>query len=308
MNKITVVGAGNVGATTAQRLAERHLAEEIILIDIVEGVPQGKALDILESSPVELFDTKVFGTNKYADTANSDLVIITAGLPRKPGMSRDDLLAANSKIVKEVSQNIADNSPQAILIVVSNPLDVMSYVALKTSGFEKNRVIGMAGILDTARFRLFIADALNVSVNDISAMVLGGHGDSMVPLIRYTTVSGIPLVELLPEDKIVKLINRTRKGGAEIVNFLKTGSAFYAPSSAVVEMADAIIKNRNRILPCSVWLEGEYRINGVFCGVPVKLGSNGVEKIIQLNLSSKELDALKNSAEEVKRNIRKLSI
>ncbi len=308
MKKITVVGAGNVGATTAQRLAEKHLAEEIILMDIVEGLPQGKALDIWESSPVELFDSKVIGTNRYADTANSDIVIITAGLPRKPGMSRDDLLAVNAKIVKEVTQNTADNSPQSILIVVSNPLDVMSYVALKTSGFEKNRVIGMAGILDTSRFRLFIAEALNVSVNDISAMVLGGHGDSMVPLIRYTTVSGIPLVELLPEDKIVKLVKRTRKGGAEIVNYLKTGSAYYAPSSAAVEIADSIVKNRNRVLPCSTWLEGEYGINGVFCGVPVKLGKNGIEKIVQLNLTSKELEALKNSAEEVKRNIRKLSI
>ena len=307
MKKITVVGAGNVGATTAQRLAEKHLTEEIILIDIIEGTPQGKALDIWESSPVELFDTKVHGTNSYSDTANSDLVIITAGLPRKPGMSRDDLLAANVKIVKEVTQNVADNSPQAILIIVSNPLDVMSYVALKVSGFEKNRVIGMAGILDTARFRLFVAEALNVSVNDVSAMVLGGHGDSMVPLTKYTTVSGIPIIELLPEDTIIKLINRARKGGAEIVNYLKTGSAFYAPSSAVVEMADAIIKNRNRILPCSVWLEGEYGINGVFCGVPVKLGSNGIEQIIQLNLSSKELEALKNSAEDVRRNIRKLN-
>ena len=264
-------------------------------------------MDIWESSPVELFDTKVHGTNSYSDTANSDMVIITAGLPRKPGMSRDDLLAANVKIVKEVTQNVADNSPQAILIIVSNPLDVMSYVALKVSGFEKNRVIGMAGILDTARFRLFVAEALNVSVNDVSAMVLGGHGDSMVPLTKYTTVSGIPIIELLPEDTIIKLINRARKGGAEIVNYLKTGSAFYAPSSAVVEMADAIIKNRNRILPCSVWLEGEYGINGVFCGVPVKLGSNGIEQIIQLNLSSKELEALKNSAEDVRRNIRKLN-
>jgi len=308
MKKITVVGAGNVGATTVQRLAEKHLCNEIVLLDILEGIPQGKALDIWESAPVELFDTKIKGTNSYAETANSDLVIITAGLPRKPGMSRDDLLASNTKIVKDVTKNIADNSPQAILIVVSNPLDVMSYVALKTSGFEKNRVIGMAGILDSARFRLFIAEALNVSVNDINSMVLGGHGDSMVPLIKYTTVSGIPLVELLPENKIIKLIERTRKGGVEIVNHLKTGSAFYAPSSAAVEIADSIIKNRNRILPCSVWLEGEYGINNVYCGVPVKLGANGVEKIIQLNLSSKELEALKNSADDVKRNIKKLNL
>lgn len=307
MKKITVVGAGNVGATIVQRLAEKHLCNEIVLLDIVEGIPQGKALDIWESAPVELFDTKIFGTNSYSDTSNSDLVIITAGLPRKTGMSRDDLLAANTKIVKEVTKNISDNSPQAILIVVSNPLDVMSYVAFKTSGFEKNRVIGMAGILDSARFRLFIAEALNVSVNDVSTMVLGGHGDSMVPLINYTTVSGIPIMELLPEEKISKLISRTRKGGAEIVNHLKTGSAYYAPSSAAVEMVDAIVKNRNRILPCSVWLEGEYGLNNVYCGVPVKLGSNGVEKIIQLNLSSKELNALKESADEVKRNIKKLN-
>ena len=307
MKKITVVGAGNVGATTVQRLAEKHLCNEIVLLDILEGIPQGKALDIWESAPVELFDTKIKGTNSYAETANSDLVIITAGLPRKPGMSRDDLLASNTKIVKDVTKNIADNSPQAILIVVSNPLDVMSYVALKTSGFEKNRVIGMAGILDSARFRLFIAEALNVSVNDVSTMVLGGHGDSMVPLIKYTTVSGIPIMELLPDEKISNLISRTRKGGAEIVNHLKTGSAYYAPSSAAVEMVDAIVKNRNRILPCSVWLEGEYGLNNVYCGVPVKLGSNGVEKIIQLNLSSKELNALKESADEVKRNIKKLN-
>lgn len=308
MKKITVIGAGNVGATTAQRLAEKQLAEEVVLIDILEGIPQGKALDMWESSPVELVDTKVYGTNDYKDTAGSELVIITAGLARKPGMSRDDLLAANVKIVKEVTEKAAENSPQSKIIVVSNPLDVMSYVALKVSGFEKNRVIGMAGILDTARFRLFISEALNVSVTDVSAMVLGGHGDSMVPLVRYSTVSGIPISELLPEKKINELVARARKGGIEIVNYLKTGSAYYAPSSAAVEMADAIVKNRNRILPCAAWLEGEYGIDGVFCGVPVKLGKNGIEQIIELKLMPEELKALKKSAEEVAGNIKNLNL
>ena len=308
MKKITVVGAGNVGATTAQRLAERQLAEEVVLIDIIEGTPQGKGLDMWESSPVELFDTKITGTNDYRDTVNSNLVIITAGLARKPGMSRDDLLVANTRIVKEITEKVSEFSPQSIVIVVSNPLDVMSYVALKVSGFEKNRVIGMAGILDTARFGLFISEALNVSVNDISAMVLGGHGDSMVPLVRYSTVSGIPISELLPRKKIDELINRTRKGGIEIVNHLKTGSAYYAPSSAVVEMADAIIKNRMKILPCAAWLEGEYGLDGVFCGVPVKLGSKGIEQIIELKLTDEELAALKKSGDEVAANIKKLKI
>ncbi len=308
MKKITVVGAGNVGATTAQRLAEKQLAEEVVLIDIIEGTPQGKGLDMWESSPVELIDTKIIGTNNYKDTANSNLVIITAGLARKPGMSRDDLLAANTKIVKEVTEKVSEFSPQSIIIVVSNPLDVMSYVALKVSGFEKNRVIGMAGILDTARFRLFIAEALNVSVNDISAMVLGGHGDSMVPLVRYSTVSGIPISELLPQKKIDELVTRARKGGIEIVNHLKTGSAYYAPSSAAVEMADAIVKNRKRILPCAAWLEGEYGLDGVFCGVPVKLGSKGIEQVIELKLTEEELAALKKSAYGVAENIKKLKL
>lgn len=308
MKKITVVGAGNVGATTAQRLAEKQLAEEIVLIDIIEGVPQGKGLDMWESSPVELFDTKIIGTNEYKDTANSGLIIITAGMTRKPGMSRDDLLAANAKIVKEVTEKAAEHSPQSVIIVVSNPLDVMSYVALKVSGFEKNRVIGMAGILDTARFRLFIAEALNVSVNDISAMVLGGHGDSMVPLVRYSTVSGIPITELLPEKKIDELVMRARNGGIEIVNYLKSGSAYYAPSSAAVEMADAIVKNRKRILPCAAWLEGEYGLNGVFCGVPVKLCSTGIEQIIELKLTAVEAEALKKSGDEVAANIKKLKL
>jgi malate dehydrogenase len=293
MKKITVVGAGNVGATTVQRLAEKQLAEEVVLIDIIEGTPQGKGLDMWESSPVELFDTKIIGTNNYKDTTNSNLVIITAGLARKPGMSRDDLLEANIKIVREVTEKISEFSPQSIIILVSNPLDVMSYVALKVSGFEKNRVIGMAGILDTARFRLFIAEALNVS---------------MVPLVRYSTVSGIPISELLPKKKINELVTRARNGGIEIVNHLKTGSAYYAPSSAAVEMADAIVKNRKRILPCAAWLEGEYGLDGVFCGVPVKLGSKGIEQIIELKLTDEELAALKKSGDEVASNIKKLKI
>jgi len=308
MKKITVVGAGNVGATTAQRISEKQLAEEVVLIDILEGIPQGKALDMWESSSIEQSDTKIYGTNNYKDTAGSELVIITAGLARKPGMSREDLLAANAKIVKDVTEKVAENSPQSKLIIVSNPLDVMSYVALKVSGFEKNRVIGMAGILDSARFRLFIAEALNVSVTDVSAMILGGHGDSMVPLIRYSTVNGIPIEELLPKKKIDELVTRARNGGIEIVNYLKTGSAYYAPSSAAVEMSDSIVNNRNRILPCSAWLEGEYGIDGVFCGVPLKLGKNGIEQIIELKLMPEELEALKKSAYEVAENIKKLKL
>ena len=307
MKKITVVGAGNVGATTAQRIAEKQLSEEVVLIDILDGIPQGKALDISESSPTELFDTKVTGTNDYKDTANSGVVVITAGLSRKPGMSRDDLLTANAKIVKSVTEKIIEYSPQAIIIVVSNPLDIMSYVSLKVSGFEKNRVIGMAGILDSSRFRSFIANELNVSVNDVQAMVLGGHGDSMVPLIRYSAVNGIPLSELMHEDKIEKLINRTKNGGIEIVNYLKTGSAYYAPSSAAVEMVESIVKNKNRIFPCSAWLEGEYNLEKVFCGVPVKLGSSGIEQILELKLTSNELSLLKKSAEGVKSGIKKIN-
>jgi malate dehydrogenase len=306
VKKISVIGAGNVGATTALLLAQKKLAEEIILLDIIEGVPQGKALDIWESSPVELFDSKVKGTNNYKDTSDSNIIIITAGLARKPGMSRDDLLFANADIVKNVTENIIGYSPQAIIIVVSNPLDVMSYVALKVSGFEKNRVIGMAGVLDTSRFRLFIAEELDISVRDIQAMVLGGHGDSMVPLIRYTTVSGIPLSELLNEFKIHKLVQRARNGGIEIVNLLKTGSAYYAPASASVEMTEAIVTNNKRILPCSAWLEGEYGMENVYCGVPVKLGKSGIEKIVQLHLTDEELEAFRKSAKDVELNIKKL--
>jgi len=308
MKKITVIGAGNVGATTAQRLAEKEFAEEVILLDVVEGIPQGKALDMLESGPVEPFDTYLKGTNDYSDTKNSDIIIITAGLARKPGMSRDDLLIANADIVKSVTEKSVEHSPQAIIIVVSNPLDVMTYVAFKVSGFERHRVIGMAGILDTARFRTFIANELEVSVKDVDAMVLGGHGDSMVPLVRYTTIGGIPLTEFLSKDKIEKLVDRTRKGGIEIVNYLKTGSAYYAPSSAAVEMVESIVKNKKRILLCSAFLTGEYDLHNVFCGVPVRLGKEGILNIVKLNLLPEELNALKKSAADVLENIKKLKI
>jgi len=308
MKKITVIGAGNVGATTAQRLAEKELAEEVILLDVVEGIPQGKALDMLESGPVESFDTYIKGTNDYNDTKNSDIIVITAGLARKPGMSRDDLLVANADIVKSVTEKSVEQSPQAIIIVVSNPLDVMTYVAFKVSGFEKHRVMGMAGILDTARFRTFIADELKVSVKDVDAMVLGGHGDSMIPLVRYTTISGIPITEFISKDKIEKLVERTRKGGIEIVNYLKTGSAYYAPSSAAVEIVESIVKNKKRILPCSAFLTGEYGLQNVFCGVPVRLGTEGIMNIVKLNLLPEELQALQKSAADVLGNINKLKI
>jgi len=308
MKKITVIGAGNVGATTAQRLAEKELAEEVILLDVVEGIPQGKALDMLESGPVESFDTYIKGTNDYNDTKNSDIIVITAGLARKPGMSRDDLLVANADIVKSVTEKSVEQSPQAIIIVVSNPLDVMTYVAFKVSGFEKHRVMGMAGILDTARFRTFIADELKVSVKDVDAMVLGGHGDSMIPLVRYTTISGIPITEFINKDKIEKLVERTRKGGIEIVNYLKTGSAYYAPSSAAVEIVESIVKNKKRILPCSAFLTGEYGLQNVFCGVPVRLGTEGIMNIVKLNLLPEELQALQKSAADVLGNINKLKI
>jgi malate dehydrogenase len=308
MKKITVIGAGNVGATTAQRIAEKELTEEVILLDVLEGTPQGKALDILQSGPVESFASRIKGTNDYTETKNSDIIVITAGLARKPGMSRDDLLHANAEIVKAVTEKSIEHSPQAIIVVVSNPLDVMTYVAFKISGFERHRVIGMAGILDSARFRTFIAEEINVSINDIHAMVLGGHGDSMVPLIRYTTISGIPLSELLSKDKIDKLVNRTRNGGIEIVNYLKTGSAYYAPSSAAVEMVESIVKNKKRILPCSVFLNGEYGLDNVFCGVPIRMGKEGVLNILELKLLPEELNALKKSADDVKMNIKKLKL
>jgi malate dehydrogenase len=308
MKKITVIGAGNVGSTTAQKIVEKQLAEEVVLLDVVEGIPQGKALDIWESNPVEHTDTIITGTNDYKDTKNSEIVIITAGLPRKPGMSRDDLLSANADIVKSVTEKVVEYSPQSILIIVSNPLDVMCYVALKVSRFDRHRVIGMAGVLDSTRFRLFIAEELNISAQDIDAMVLGGHGDTMVPLIRFTTISGIPLTEFLPKEKIDKLIERTKKGGIEIVNLLKTGSAYYAPASSTAEMVDAIAKNRKRILPCSVYLQGEYGMNEVFCGVPVKLGREGIISVVELKLLPEELEALKSSAKDVVDNIKKLKI
>ncbi len=306
--KVTVIGAGNVGATTAHILANKELANEIVLVDIVEGIPQGKALDMYEATPVERTDTRVIGTNNYEDTKNSDIIIITAGLPRKPGMSRDDLLAKNADIVKSVTEQAVAQSPNSILIVVSNPLDVMTYVAYKTSGFEKNRVMGMAGVLDSARFRTFIAMELNVSVEDISAFVLGGHGDSMVPLPRYSTVAGIPLPDLMDKETIDRLVQRTRDGGIEIVNYLKAGSAYYAPASSSVEMAEAIIKDKKRILPCAAWLEGEYNLNDVMVGVPVKLGKNGIEEIVQIKLTPDEQEALNKSASGVKGMMEKVNL
>jgi malate dehydrogenase len=306
--KITVIGAGNVGATTAQRIAEKELANEVVLVDVVEGLPQGKGLDMYESAPVEGFDSKVIGTNSYDTTANSDVVVITAGIARKPGMSRDDLLSTNAGILKSVTEQAVAKSPRSILLVVSNPLDVMVYVALKVSGFDRHRVIGMAGVLDTARFRSFIAMELNVSVEDVSAFVLGGHGDSMVPLPRYTSVAGIPLSELLPHEKIDALVARTRNGGIEIVNHLKTGSAYYAPSSSAVQMVESIVKDKKRILPSAVYLQGEYGMKDTVVGVPVKLGKNGCEEIIQIKLTSDEQAALQKSADEVKTHIAKVKL
>ena len=300
VNKITVVGAGNVGATTAQRLAEKALAKLVVMVDVVEGVPQGKALDQWESAPIEGFDTRVIGTNGYGETAGSDIVIITAGIARKPGMSRDDLLNTNAGIVKQVSEEVKRTSPNAIIIMVSNPLDVMCYVAKRVTGFPRERVLGMAGVLDTARYRSFLAEALDVSVEDIQAMVLGGHGDTMVPLISYTTVSGIPVTQLMDTAKLDAIVNRTRNGGAEIVKFLKTGSAYYAPSSAAVQMAEAIVLDKKRVLPCAAWLEGEYGMTGLFLGVPCKLGRKGLEQIIEVELTSRERADLAKSAEAVK--------
>src|SRR5580704_18607139 len=295
LNLITVVGAGNVGATTAQRLAEKELAHRVVMVDVVEGIPQGKGLDQWETAPIEGFDSRVIGTNGYAETAGSDIVIITAGIARKPGMSRDDLLSTNAGIVKQVSEEIKKTSPNAIVIVVSNPLDAMCQVAKKFTGFPRQRVIGMAGVLDTARYRAFLAEALNLSVRDIQAMVLGGHGDTMVPLVSYTTVSGIPIRQLLAEDKLNAIVDRTRNGGAEIVKYLKTGSAYYAPSSGAVQMVEAIVLDQKRILPCSAWLDGEYGMKGLFLGVPGKLGRKGMEKIIEVTLTADEKTALAKS-------------
>ena len=300
VNKITVVGAGNVGATTAQRVAEKELAEMVVLVDIVEGIPQGKGLDQWQSAPIEGFDSRVIGTNGYTETAESDLVIITAGIARKPGMSRDDLLNTNAGIVKQVSEEVKRTSPHAIIIVVSNPLDVMCYVAKEVTGFPRQRVLGMAGVLDTARYRAFLAEALDVSVRDIQAMVLGGHGDTMVPLISYTTVSGIPVTQLIDRSRLDAIVDRTRNGGAEIVKVLKTGSAYYAPSSGAVQMAEAIVHNQRRILPCAAWLEGEYGMSDLFLGVPCKLGRNGLERVIEVELTADERAALEKSAEAVR--------
>jgi len=307
VNKIGIVGAGNVGATTAQRVAERELAREVVLLDVAEGIPQGKGLDMAESAPVERFDTRIIGANDPEALAGSDLVVITAGIARKPGMSRDDLLATNAEIVGSVSENVQRVAPNAIVIVVSNPLDVMAYVALKKTGFPAHRVVGMAGILDSARYRYFIAEALDVSVEDVTAFVLGGHGDSMVPLPRYTSVAGIPLTELLDQATIDALVQRTRNGGAEIVGHLKTGSAYYAPASATAEMVAAIAHDKKRILPCAAYLTGQYGLNDVYVGVPVKLGANGIESIIEIGLTPEETAALKASAADVTENIAKLS-
>ena len=296
--KVTVVGAGNVGATAAQRLAEKELCD-VVLVDIIEGVPQGKALDLTEAAPIEKHDAHLTGTNVYEPSKGSDIVIITAGIPRKPGMSRDDLISTNAGIMKNVTEQIAALSPDAILIIVSNPLDAMCQVAFDTSGFPKERVIGMAGVLDSARFRAFISMELNVSVENTHAFVLGGHGDTMVPLPRYSTVAGIPITELLPKDRIDAMVERTANGGAEIVSLLKTGSAYYAPASAAVEMAESILKDKKKILPCAAYLEGEYGINDLFIGVPVKLGATGIEDIIQIDLTEEENAALKKSADAV---------
>jgi malate dehydrogenase len=300
VNKITVVGAGNVGATTAQRVAEKELANTVVMVDVVEGIPQGKALDMWQSAPIEGYDSRMIGTNDYADTKDSDVVIITAGIARKPGMSRDDLLNTNAGIVKSVSEEIKKSSPNAIIIVVSNPLDVMCYVAKEVTGFPRERVIGMAGVLDTARYRGFLAEALNVSVRDIQAMVLGGHGDTMVPLISYTSVSGIPITQLIEKEKLDAIVTRTRNGGAEIVKHLKTGSAYYAPSAGAVQMAEAIVSDQQRILPCAAWLTGEYGMNDLFLGVPCRLGRKGLEQVVEVELTSDERAALAKSADAVR--------
>ncbi len=297
--KVTVVGAGNVGASCALRLADRGLAD-VVIVDVLEGIPQGKALDILQAGPVRGVDVKITGGNDYGPTANSDIVVLTAGFPRKPGMSRDDLLWANYDIVKATVENTVKHSPDCILLVVTNPLDAMCHVAYRVSGFPKHRVLGMAGILDTARFRTFIAQALDVSMADVTAFVLGGHGDTMVPLVRYSSVAGIPLTDLLDAETTLRLVKRTRDGGAEIVKYLKSGSAYYAPSAAVEEMVEAILRDRKRVLPCSAYLQGEYGIQDLFVGVPVKLGARGIEKIFEAKLTEDELAALRRSAAAVK--------
>ena len=298
-SKVTVVGAGNVGGTTAQRLAERNYAD-VVLVDIVEGLPQGKALDILESGPVLGFDSNVTGTNSYEETAGSDVVVITSGSPRKPGMSRDDLLKTNQNIVGSVTAEIVKHSPDTILVMVANPLDAMCHVAMETSGFPRERVVGMAGILDTARYRTFIAQELGVSVRDVFALVLGGHGDTMVPLPSMATVGGVSITDLIPKDRVDAIVDRARNGGAEIVGLLQSGSAFYAPSAAAVEMVDAILQDQKRILPCAAYLQGEYGLNDLFVGVPVKLGANGIEEVVELDLAESERADLENSAGAVR--------
>jgi malate dehydrogenase len=300
LEKVAVVGAGNVGATAAQRLAEKQVARTVVMIDVVEGVPQGKALDQWQSAPIEGFDTRMLGTNRYDEAAGAEVFVVTAGIARKPGMSRDDLVKTNAGIVRSVAGEIARVSPKAIIIVVSNPLDIMCYVAMRASGFPRERVLGMAGVLDTARYRMFLAQAMDVSVEDIQAMVLGGHGDTMVPLVSYTSVSGIPVSQLLPADTLESIVTRTRNGGAEIVAFLKTGSAYYAPSAAAVQMVEAIALDKRRILPCSAWLQGEFGIRDVFCGVPCKLGRGGLEQVIEIALTDAERAALLESAEAVR--------
>ena len=292
VKKITVVGAGHVGATCAQLLAQKELAREVILVDIADGIPQGKGLDQWESAPIEGFDTRVSGSNDYESSAGADIFIVTAGIARKPGMSRDDLLKTNAAVIRSVTGEIKRLAPESIIIMVTNPLDVMAQVALETSGFPRERVIGMAGVLDTARYRSFIALELNVSIEDIQALVLGGHGDTMVPLASYTSVSGIPLTQLLEQDRIHALVERTRKGGGEIVGYLKTGSAYYAPAAAAVQMAEAIVKDKRRILPCAAWLQGEFGMSGIYLGVPCLLGENGLEQVIEVQLDDNERDAL----------------
>ena len=298
-NKVTVIGAGNVGAACAQRIVERGYAD-VVLVDIIEDMPQGKALDILQSGPILNFDSNIIGTNGYVETANSDIVVITSGVARKPGMSRDDLILTNMKIIKEVTENVVKHSPNCIIIMVTNPLDAMTQLAFHVSKFPKNRVIGQSGILDSSRFRTFIAMELGVSVDDVAACLLGGHGDTMVAIPRLTTVGGIPMTELLPKDRVDAIVERTVKGGAEIVGLLKTGSAYYAPAAATVQMVEAIIFDKKKILPCAAYLEGEYGITGAFVGVPVKLGTSGIEQIIELKLTEEESAALKRSAEAVK--------
>jgi malate dehydrogenase len=297
--KVSIVGAGNVGATAAHWIASKELAD-VVLIDVVEGIPQGKALDLLEAMPIEKRDVSVVGSNDYAASANSDVVVITAGIPRKPGMSRDDLLHTNYKIMSDVVSKVVAQSPESILIIVSNPLDAMAQAAFKQAGFNRERVIGMAGVLDSARFRTFIASELNVSVENVTAFVLGGHGDTMVPLARYSTVAGIPITELITPDRLEAIVQRTRDGGAEIVKHLKTGSAYYAPSAAATEMVEAILKDKKKILPCAAFLQGEYGIHGYYIGVPCKLGAGGLEQIIEIKLTAEEDAALKKSAAAVK--------